>query len=668
MRAILLAFLLCSLYSCVPPGYRSDVKIDIDYSEEEHRDVRSLQDQRAVSELLPFLEDTDATIRYLAANALGSVQDSAATQSLLDILRTDESSEIRYQAAYALGQLKQPSSEGMLIESFQVQDTTIINTPLRASILEAVGKCGTLKSLNLLSSVSTYRDEDNWLLLGQARAIYRFGLRGIHSDLGTEKMVSFVLNDKISDDVRQIAANYLNEIEDLDLSNFIFQLLNKFISEDNPQIRMELAGALAKTGNLSILQALLDEALTYSDYRIGVEVISSLNSYPFETVRDSLVGLLNDRNHHIALAVSQLFKISAQAEDVRVMLSLAREDRAHDIKANLYAASLSACPLNFINTRTIIRNEINDQLQEDLTAFEITNYLSALAEDPINYGVIIPFAYDSTNQLIPSGALWALEALLGHNKFELVYASNRSKNVVINEVTEVILDILDSKNPGAIAIACSILRNGKFTGDDLVLLKLNLRQALRGLLIPAQIETKYEIERTLAYFDNQEYTPSPPVYNHPVDWEVLNALTDSSRAYFLTEKGQFICMLYFDEAPGSTSNFVKLAKSGFYNGNKIHRVVSNFVIQAGCHRGDGFGSEDYTIRSELGPLYYDDQGYIGMASAGKDTESNQWFITMAPTPHLDGRYSIFGKVISGMDVVHQLERGDEIREVRISIN
>jgi len=88
------------------------------------------------------------------------------------------------------------------------------------------------------------------------------------------------------------------------------------------------------------------------------------------------------------------------------------------------------------------------------------------------------------------------------------------------------------------------------------------------------------------------------------------------------------------------------------------------VIQGGCPRGDGWGSENYSIRSELGPLRYN-EGYVGMASSGKDTEGVQWFITHSPTPHLDGRYSIFAKVIYGMEVVHQIEIGDQIHSIEI---
>ncbi len=110
-----------------------------------------------------------------------------------------------------------------------------------------------------------------------------------------------------------------------------------------------------------------------------------------------------------------------------------------------------------------------------------------------------------------------------------------------------------------------------------------------------------------------------------------------------------------------------MAKQGYFNGKNFHRVVPNFVIQGGCNRGDGYGGEDYSIRSEFANLRYQ-EGSVGMASAGKDTEGTQWFVTHSPTPHLDGRYTIFAQVEEGMDVVNKIEVDDVIDGVVVLEN
>ena len=150
-----------------------------------------------------------------------------------------------------------------------------------------------------------------------------------------------------------------------------------------------------------------------------------------------------------------------------------------------------------------------------------------------------------------------------------------------------------------------------------------------------------------------------------IDWKLIDQVKAGSKVQIVTSAGEITIALYPERAPATVSSFLQLASSGFYNGKIFHRVVPNFVIQTGCPRGDGYGSSDFTLRSELSGAYYDDEGYVGMASAGLHTEGTQFFITHSPAPHLDGRYTIFGKVISGMDVVHKITVGDKIQQVNI---
>jgi cyclophilin family peptidyl-prolyl cis-trans isomerase len=154
-------------------------------------------------------------------------------------------------------------------------------------------------------------------------------------------------------------------------------------------------------------------------------------------------------------------------------------------------------------------------------------------------------------------------------------------------------------------------------------------------------------------------------FNHPIAWEAVLDLPDTVKVEVVTSRGSFKMALYSRRAPGTVMNFVQLARDRFYNGKNFHRVVPNFVVQGGCPRGDGYGSLDYTIRSELPPTYYNDEGCVGMASAGNHTEGTQWFITHSPTPHLDGNYTLFGRVTEGMSVVHRIQIGDEITGVNI---
>jgi cyclophilin family peptidyl-prolyl cis-trans isomerase len=131
-----------------------------------------------------------------------------------------------------------------------------------------------------------------------------------------------------------------------------------------------------------------------------------------------------------------------------------------------------------------------------------------------------------------------------------------------------------------------------------------------------------------------------------------------------TSRGPIEIRCHAGDAPIHVANFVKLVREGFYDGLIWHRVVSNFVIQGGDPRGDGWGSAGYTLRDEIHRRPFG-RGTVGMPKAGKDTGSCQIFITHLPTPHLDGNYTVFGEVSSGIEVVDRIEVGDEIRRAYV---
>jgi cyclophilin family peptidyl-prolyl cis-trans isomerase len=138
----------------------------------------------------------------------------------------------------------------------------------------------------------------------------------------------------------------------------------------------------------------------------------------------------------------------------------------------------------------------------------------------------------------------------------------------------------------------------------------------------------------------------------------------SPHAFIETDHGTIEIELAVLDAPLTVDNFVTLARKGYFNGLAVHRVVPDFVVQDGDPRGDGEGGPGYTIRDEINQRPYL-RGTVGMALAGKDTGGSQFFITHSPQPHLDARYTVFGHVVSGMEVVDRIAPLDIVRTVRI---
>lgn len=144
-------------------------------------------------------------------------------------------------------------------------------------------------------------------------------------------------------------------------------------------------------------------------------------------------------------------------------------------------------------------------------------------------------------------------------------------------------------------------------------------------------------------------------------WASAQAL----QASIVTDKGTLEVELNERAAPTSVANFVNLAERGFYEGLSFHRVERNFVIQGGDPLGNGSGGPGYKFAGEL-VLKHTRPGTLSMANSGVGTDGSQFFVTLVATPHLDGKHSVFGRVISGLDTVYKINRGDVIRSITIS--
>ncbi|AAW74226.1 peptidylprolyl isomerase [Xanthomonas oryzae pv. oryzae] len=136
-------------------------------------------------------------------------------------------------------------------------------------------------------------------------------------------------------------------------------------------------------------------------------------------------------------------------------------------------------------------------------------------------------------------------------------------------------------------------------------------------------------------------------------------------ATFDTSRGPIVVALYPEKAPLTVANFVNLAKRGFYNGLSFHRVIADFMIQGGCPEGSGRGGPGYRFEDETNNGVGHERGVLSMANAGPNTNGSQFFITHTATPWLDGKHTVFGKVIQGLDVVDSVAQGDTINTLTI---
>ena len=207
-------------------------------------------------------------------------------------------------------------------------------------------------------------------------------------------------------------------------------------------------------------------------------------------------------------------------------------------------------------------------------------------------------------------------------------------------------------------------------------LKLNPQDSVaKEILLNGAIDPEYAVRRdAAAIYKSVLGEERDEIIRHPRTRISEGMLEDSFEQYqsnphatIFTNRGQIEVELYIKEAPLTVLNFMQLAKDGFYDGLRFHRVVPNFVAQGGDPRGDGWGGPNYFIRCEYSDLPYK-RGTLGIATSGKDTGGSQFFITLSPQPHLEARYTIFGQVTAGMPIADEIVIGDIIEKIEILEN
>ena len=247
--------------------------------------------------------------------------------------------------------------------------------------------------------------------------------------------------------------------------------------------------------------------------------------------------------------------------------------------------------------------------------------------------------------------------------FDYALITDRQYNDAVLATIDALFKLDKRKSLSALAVASGSL-------DHLV------RQKVLDLLKDEAFKNVDDLPAMLKYADQNHLRNVRPysgkgtklgqILNTEIDYRrAASRKNGSAKAILTTEKGTFTIDLLPEDAPLTVDNFIKLANARYFNGVEVHRVVPNFVMQDGDPRGDGNGGPGWSIRCEINMVPYE-RGAVGMALSGKDTGGSQWFVTHSPQPHLDGGYTVFGKVNdAGMKVVDNIVRGDKILTVRI---
>jgi len=622
LSSLLFAFFLLFTFSC-----QTETKTVENVVEDPTSKVFSDGDARDSKAIISALSSEDPAVIIAAAQVAASMKKKSHLSALLSIIAKDSvPTEVVDAALFAIGQIGEESALSDLEVALKGDQLGESNE----EVLEAIGKIGGDKAKEILLS--------NRDLKGLAKGLFRLAAKGDADVQVVERALSLVGSSEA--ETRLYAAHVLLRQNGIDLSPHLERMQEVIQSEKDGHVKGALLGALKHSVG-SIKQALIVEELKgRPDDRTIVKAIRALGQEDFLSTYAYILPHLTDKNYHSAITSAKY--LDRHFVDALVDHYLSTLDSVHHTEVQATMLGSLAREGNV---------EAKSRLQE--------------------------MATDTTDWYT---AVYALQNL-GNNRDEYAMLQgifqNEKMGILRGHAFEALLRLEDDQSrsysgdiqyaleSGDIALTClaaAHLRNDRFIISRIPF-KEWLSSAKTNLSLPRESEALVEINKTLAFLNETEFEMPEIVISGPKETEAVER-TSRPIVRIITTKGTIRMELRPDKAPMSVAAIMQLVRDGYYNGKSFHRVVPDFVAQGGCPRGDGWGSLDFNLRSELSSLNYE-EGTVGLASAGNDTEGCQFFITHSPTPHLDGRYTIIGQVVEGMEIVKLLTVGDEMQRLMI---
>ena len=681
------------------------------------RILRMEDERRWDADMGKMMFDKEARVRRRIALAAGRIGDRAALAPLLALLQSDTNESVRAMAAFALGEIE--SAEGIepLLAALQRTGQT---TAVRMRVLEALGKIGAalpptdeararslgeaiLGALNLEAALESPKRDRAVVLMCLTAALRAH-------PAGAGAMVARFLTDTDAR-VRADAANTLARLRAKEGSE---QLRTLLVNDPEAVVRANAARALGVALDQPSVDALLARSVRDEDERVRVSAVRALGALAdaraagslleratallvsYRTAKSGGVSHPQEVNELLEIATA-LSRILAGTWDARTVNWLREFREAEERKSpEIEIALARIAPALYIREKPF--DKISDA-QTRATLFKDWKEVSSLAQ---GLGEISGIKAETAGNGLIGLQLEAqtmLRALLDDKALPQMAAPDVLRAFAAfktNDASEVLRKHLKSTDAIMSATAAELL--GELSPEEATTRALaeTLRASMRAPINDATLAILDALARQKSSSANEAIKTALDSEDHLVRRRAVALLKEGGagdfssrlgtvatrntvadyqralarngkhvRATVTLDKGSFVIELLADDAPLTVDNFVQLANRGYFNNITFHRVVPNFVIQGGDPRGDGNGGPGYQIRCEINEVPYE-TGAVGMALSGKDTGGSQWFVTHSPQPHLDGGYTVFGRVVSGMDVVDRVARGDIIRRISVT--
>ena len=625
-----------------------------------------------VADLTTLAADADARIRRRAALAIGRVGLADGAPAVRPLL-SDPDADVRQMAAFALGLLADKASVPLLTTALQDADPRVRGRAAEALGLigdtgsaAAVGQMvGAYVSAGAITNIAP--DDEKFGASPEADAV-RLGVFALVRLKGFEPLAAAVQDGSGRVSGWWPIAYALRRIND----PRAIPLLRQLAGTPGRYTRAFAArglGALKDTASVPLLRRMLEQS--NGDVALAVSAIDALAQIGAPEGAAPIVAVLaaNKPNPNVALvAIAALAALRSDA-GLPYIQDLITDDWP-TMRAAAVRAAAQIDPPGFATLLSgmepdphwIVRSAIADALSATPPSFAVGR-LQKMLDDPDKR--VVAAALDALAKVKAPGTDDTLLALLKAPDIGVRAAAARALGQVRSPAAAAALRdaykaaLADGSSDAREAALASLARYGAADAADTLKAAFadnDWAVRLRAASLLHSLDPS--VDSTMAI----RPAPGAPIARY--DSPDLIKPDYSPHAFIETARGTIEIELAVLDAPQTVQNFVTLARKGYFNGLQIHRVVPNFVVQDGDPRGDGSGGPGYSIRDELNDRPYL-RGTVGMALSGPDTGGSQFFITHSPQPHLDAKYTVFGQVVQGMEIVDALQQLDVIQRIRI---
>lgn len=716
-RTISASFVLCAIWAGAN-GQRSHANNSTKISQATLIQITRAEDERRWDDTLKnLLSSKDPAVRKRAALAAGRIGAEDAVPPLAEMLLGDRDADVRAMAAFALGETESAGAAYALVET--VKKTNFSEQPndaARARAMEAIGKITAALIANAGNPAGgSPRPEDERLdklrtTLMEAlqveldrrpqgdRLTILLGLTAVlraRPD-GAGPVVAKFLES--SDPA--IVATALNTMARLRLKN-ANERVQKLLGSSDPMVRANAARVLGAAEHKEAFEELLARALNDADLRVRVSAIRSLALLkdlraldPLLKRGSSLLDITQPRQSarnellEIVTTVGRLVPNSANKDAVAFLHSMHADTKGEAVEVETTFARVAP--------QIYLDDYKGEASRPNTTWRQLSRRAQGLAAMKEVMSTPAPSTAESATLKLAQAELSTMAhnagaPLLAVSDILDAYASYKpadledlarqklqSPDINVRSTAAQILGNQPPSDANRQALIAALPSALKASDNDAAMAILGALAKQKNDAANEAIKTALDASdhlirrravallKTNGVGDFSDRIGMVKSRNTEADYRRALARTGRKvTATIVTNRGSFTIEFLPDQAPLTVDNFVQLARRRYFNGQTIPRVVPNFVIQAGDPRGDQSGGPGYSIRCEINEVPFE-RAALGMALSGKDTGGSQWFVTHSPQPHLDGGYTVFGRVVSGMEVVDNIVRGDTIQRVIVN--